>query len=186
MTIGRPALRPGTPGYAGAVRLESLFRLVDRIAGGRQWRHRVPGGSEPSARPRLVAVGAILVVCFLMGAGTVVIVALSAVNGADVTLPVWIRGLVILAITASLFYFLWRAWLGWYWAFRRLQLFTRVFPVVALVLSAIPGLFPLWMVIEQIVFAAVLIAAAVILTTAPMRVAFPRPAKRPAKARRSR
>lgn len=185
MTAGR-RLVPDQAGYAETVRLESLFRLVDRIAGGRQWQHRVPGAAEPAARRGLVAVGAILVACFVMGAGTVVVVALMAMDGAHITLPVWIRGLVILAITASLFYFLWRAWLGWYWAFRRLQLFSRIFPVVALVLSAIPGLFPIWMVIEQVVFAAILIVAAVILTAAPVRAAFPRPAKRRAASRRSR
>lgn len=176
----------GTAGYAeGVRRLESLFRLIDRIGGGRDWEHEVPGAAVPAARRRLVAVCAILAFCLLLGAGTVVAVFWMFLHGAEITLPVWIRGLVILGITASLFYFVWRAWIGKYWAFRRLQLFTRVFPVIALALSAVPGLFPLWMIVEQLVFAALLIVAAFLLSAAPMRAAFPRP-ERPARRKRRR
>lgn len=157
------------------MRLESLFRVVDRLAGGRDRNHRVLGASHDAARRGLTIVAAILVICTLLGAGTVVAVVWLHLTGHAVTLPVWIRGLVILAITASLFYFLWRAWLGWYWAFRRLQLFTRIFPAVALALSAIPGFFPVWMIVEQLVFAALLIVAAVLLSTTAMRQAFPKP-----------
>ncbi|MGO1629928.1 MAG: hypothetical protein ACTHX2_14040, partial [Microbacterium sp.] len=88
------------------MRLESLFRVVDRLAGGRDRNHRVPGASHDAARRGLVLVAAILIVCTLLGAGTVLAVVWLHLAGHTVTLPVWIRGLVILAITASLFYFL--------------------------------------------------------------------------------
>lgn len=167
--------------YAGRVQLEPLFRRVDRLAGGRDRDHRVPGAAAPGAARALTIVAIILVACTLLGAGTVVAVFWLFATGHDVSLPVWVRGLVILGITASLFYFLWRAWVGWYWAFRRLQLFTRVFPVVAIALSAIPGFFPTWMIIEQLVFAALLVASAVILSSAPIRAAFPKPDRSPKK-----
>ena len=88
---------------------------------------------------------------------------------------VWMRCLVVLAITTTLFYFLWRARAGWYWAFRRLQLFSRIFPIVALVLAAIPGLYPFWVVTEQILFAILLIGVSDYLQSDPVRAAFPKP-----------
>ncbi|WP_232531649.1 hypothetical protein [Microbacterium halophytorum] len=157
------------------MQLEPLFRRVDRLAGGRDRDFRVPGAAAPGAAKALAIVGVILVVCLLLGGGTVIAVFWLFAAGHDVSLPVWVRGLVILGITASLFYFLWRAWIGWYWAFRRLQLFTRVFPIIALALTAIPGFFPTWMIVEQLVFAALLVAATVILSSAPIRAAFPKP-----------
>lgn len=166
-------------------RLEPLFLLVDRLGGGRDWEHQVSGATVPGARRGLIAVSAILGACLLLGTGTVIVVFWLFLTGHTVTLPVWIRGLVILGITASLFYFVWRAWIGKYWAFRRLQLFTRVFPVIALVLSAIPHFFPLWMIVEQLVFACLLIVAAVILSAPPMREAFPQP-QRPPRRRKAR
>ena len=176
MTRGRPSLGDVRSGYAGVVRrLESFFLLIDRLGGGRDWQHEVPGAAVPAARRGLIAVSWVLAVCLLLGVGTVVAVFWMFLHGAEITLPVWIRGLVIAGITASLFYFVWRAWIGKYWAFRRLQLFTRVFPIVALGLSAIPHFFPGWMIIEQLVFAALLIVAAVILSTPAMREAFPKP-----------
>jgi len=96
-------------------------------------------------------------------------------NGDDVGFAVWMRCLVVLAITTTLFYFLWRAHAGWYWAFRRLQLFSRIFPIVALVLAAIPGLYPFWVVTEQILFAILLIGVSDYLQSDPVRAAFPKP-----------
>ena len=85
------------------------------------------------------------------------------------------RCLVVLAITTTLFYFLWRARAGWYWAFRRLQLFSRIFPIVALVLAAIPGLYPFWVVTEQILFAILLIGVSDYLQSDAVRAAYPKP-----------
>jgi hypothetical protein len=43
------------------------------------------------------------------------------------------------------------------------------------VIAAIPGLYPLWMVTEQIVFSLILIGVADYLDSDHMRAAFPRP-----------
>ena len=72
---------------------------------------------------------------------------------------------------------LWRARAGWYWAFRRLQLFSRIFPIVALVLAAIPGLYPFWVVTEQILFAILLIGVSDYLQSDAVRAAFPKPSR---------
>jgi hypothetical protein len=78
-----------------------------------------------------------------------------------------------------LFYFAWRAQRGYYWAYSRLRLFSKIFPIVALVTAAIPGLFPSWMVAEQICFALILLGIAEYLSTDHMREAYAKPPKAP-------
>ena len=47
-----------------------------------------------------------------------------------------------------------------------------VFPVITLVMAAIPGLYPVWMVTEQIVFSLIMIGIADFLTSDHMRAVF--------------
>lgn len=155
--------------------LEPLLRRLDRLAGGRSADHRVTQSDDPRVHRAFRAITILLVSCFVLGIGTVVTALALTVRGVDVGFAVWMRCLVVLGITATLFYFLWRARAGWYWAFRRLQLFSRIFPVVALVLAAIPGLYPFWVVTEQIVFALLLIGVSDYLQSDPLRAAFPKP-----------
>jgi hypothetical protein len=93
----------------------------------------------------------------LLGIGAVAVAVVLTVRGDQVPWAVWMRSGVVLAMTLTLFYFAWRAQRGYYWAYSRLRLFSKIFPVVTLVIAAIPGLYPLWMVTEQIVFSLVLI-----------------------------
>ncbi|WP_029150529.1 hypothetical protein [Microbacterium indicum] len=155
--------------------LETLLRRVDRLAGGSLRDIRVPRVADPRAALALRWVAWIFVGCLALGVATITIALVLTVEGSAPSLVVWMRCLVLFAITASLFYFLWRAQLGWYWAFRRLQLFTRIFPVVAIVLALIPGLFPVWVIAEQLLFGVLLIAAQVLLVSRPVREAFPKP-----------
>lgn len=74
--------------------------------------------------------------------------------------------------------FAWRAQLGYYWAYQRLRLFSRIFPIVTLVIAAIPGLYPFWMVIEQIVFSVLMVGIGDVLTSDHMRLTFPKPVRR--------
>jgi hypothetical protein len=60
-----------------------------------------------------------------------------------------------------------------------LRLFSRIFPIVTLVIATIPGLYPLWMTIEQIIFSLLMIGIGDILTTDHMREAFPKPQRSP-------
>ncbi|KQR91032.1 MAG: hypothetical protein J0I33_05980 [Microbacterium ginsengisoli] len=158
--------------------LEPMLRRLDRIAGGRAADHRVEPSTDPKVRRAFTVIAWLLVVCFLLGIATVVTGVVLLAVGAEVTIAVWMRCLVVLGISTTLFYFLWRARAGWYWAYRRLQLFSRIFPVIALVLAAIPGLYPLWVITEQIVFALILIGVSDYLQTDYMRAAFPKPAGR--------
>jgi hypothetical protein len=89
------------------------------------------------------------------------------------------RLVVVLAMTMTLFYFAWRAQRGFYWAYSRLRLFSKIFPIVALVTAAIPGLYPLWMITEQICFSLILLGIADYLSTDHMRAAYPKPARAP-------
>ncbi|MCI9858609.1 hypothetical protein [Microbacterium proteolyticum] len=157
------------------MQLEPTLRRLDRIAGGRQADHRVAVSDDPKVRRAFRAITLLLALGFVLGVATVVFALVMTVSGDDVGFAVWMRCLVVLAITTTLFYFLWRARAGWYWAFRRLQLFSRIFPVIALVLAAIPGLYPFWVVTEQILFAILLIGVSDYLQSDAMRAAYPKP-----------
>jgi hypothetical protein len=169
-------------------RLEPAFRLLDRVAGGRH--AAVVAAPEavahPSTRRAFTRVAWLLVLELALGLGAVAIALGMALSGASVTLPVWMRTVVVLGITATLFYFTWRASLGWYWAYQRLVLFTRIFPVVTLVLAAIPHLYPAWMITEQIVFSLILLGIGGYLGSAQLREVFPRPARAPREPRHER
>jgi hypothetical protein len=161
--------------------LESLFLRLDRIAGGRQAGVVI---SEADRRhPKTVRAFTwilwLLVVELIIGVGAVVVALVLAVDGESVSFAVWIRTLVVLAMTATLFYFAWRAQRGWRWAYQRLRLFAQIFPVITLVMAAIPGLYPLWMVSEQIVFSLIMIGIADFLTSDHMRSTFAAPRAEP-------
>lgn len=158
--------------------IEPGLQRLDRIAGGWLAGRRVPLPLDAKLRHAFSAVTWLLAACLALGAATVVTASVLATSGAEVTFAVWMRCLVVLGITATLFYFLARARRGWYWALRRLQLFSHIFPVVALALAAIPGLYPLWVIGEQILFAVVLIGVSDYLHTDAIRRAFPKPTAR--------
>jgi len=158
-------------------RLEPLFRRLDRLAGGRHSGLRIDAEllAHPRTRRAFVAIVWLLVVEFAIGIAAVVIALVLAADGIPVQWSVWMRTVVVLGMTATLFYFAWRASLGYYWGYSRLRLFSKIFPVITLVLAAIPGLYPLWMVTEQIVFSLILIGVADYLDSDHMRATFPRP-----------
>jgi hypothetical protein len=157
--------------------LEPVFRALDRVGGGRQADRRIR--EDLRGHPRTLRAFAgilwILLAEIVIGVAAVVIAIVLDLNGADIGWIVWFRGLVVLAITFTLLYFAWRASLGYYWAYSRLRLFSRIFPVITLVIATIPGLYPYWMLVEQIVFSLLLIGIGDILTSEHMRAAFPKP-----------
>jgi hypothetical protein len=110
-----------------------------------------------------------------VGAGALAFALALASSGASIPLAVWLRATVVLLITLSLYVFAWRAQLGYWWAYSRLRLFSAVFPVVTLALAAIPGLYPLWMIVEQVLFAGFMLGIGVLLRTAHMRSVFQKP-----------
>ncbi|MGO4454097.1 hypothetical protein [Arthrobacter sp. RAF14] len=158
--------------------LEPLLLRLDRIAGGRQAGVLIEEHQRlhPKTRRAFTWVLWLLVVELVLGVGAVVVALVLASSGEPVPFAVWMRTVVVLAMTATLFYFAWRATKGWYWAYQRLRLFAQIFPVVTLVMAAIPGLYPLWMVTEQIVFSLIMIGIGDFLTSDHMRNAFRKPA----------
>lgn len=124
---------------------------------------------------RIVAV--LLAGLFLIGGGAVLEAANLTYSGRPVSGIVWWRLLVILAIASTLFYFWWRARLGYWWAYSRLRLFSIVFPVVAVGTSLIPGLYPRWMVVEQLLFSSLLIAVFALLSRPAFRAVYRRPGR---------
>src|SRR6478735_4178472 len=157
--------------------METLLSRLDRIAGGRHAGYTVPpeGRDDPRTRRAFVVIAWLLVAELLIGLAAVVVALVLAFGGVAVPFPVWMRSVVVLGMTVTLFYFAWRATKGYYWAYSRLRLFSKIFPVVTLVIAAIPGLYPLWMVTEQIVFSLILIGVADYLDSDHMRAVFPRP-----------
>jgi hypothetical protein len=159
--------------------LEPVFLRLDRIAGGRLAERRIREEmfTHPRTRRGFAGILWILAAEIVVGVVAVIIAIVLTAHGQQLQWAVWFRSVAVLAITATLLYFAWRAALGYYWAYSRLRLFSRIFPIVTLVIATIPGLYPLWMTIEQIVFSLLLIGVGDILTGDAMREAFPKPAK---------
>jgi hypothetical protein len=187
--VSSAAEAAGRPGFArvgfldrvsGLLRpLEPLFLRLDRIAGGRLAARRIQEDmiTHPRTRRGFAGILWILAAEIVVGVAAVIIAIVLTIDGVQLHWAVWFRSVAVLAITATLLYFAWRASLGFYWAYSRLRLFSRIFPIVTLVIAAIPGLYPLWMTIEQIVFSLLLIGVGDILTGNAMREAFPKPVK---------
>ena len=156
---------------------EPIFLKLDGFAGGRQSALVIPDSSRahPKTRRAFVAVTWLLVVELLIGIAAVVVAVVVVAQGIGLPWSVWMRSVVVLGMTATLFYFSWRAQKGYYWAYSRLRLFSKIFPVITLVLAAIPNLYPFWMVTEQIIFSLVLIGVADYLDSDHMRASFPKP-----------
>lgn len=157
--------------------MEHLLQRLDRLAGGRHAGYIVPaeGRDHPRTRRAFVVIFWLLLAELLIGAAAVAVAVVLTLDGVVLPFAVWMRALIVLAMTATLFYFAWRAQKGYYWAYSRLRLFSKIFPVVTLVLAAIPGLYPLWMVTEQILFSLLLIGVADYLDSDHMRSVFPKP-----------
>ncbi|QWT23662.1 hypothetical protein KPL76_13320 [Subtercola sp. PAMC28395] len=164
-----------------------IFDRIDRLAAGRLAGFRIPEEQRTHAKTRraFTAITWLLAFEFVLGTAALVIALTLTLNGQTVAWAVWFRGLVVLGITLTLFYFSWRARAGYYWAYSRLKLFSKIFPVVTLVIAAIPGLYPLWMITEQILFSLVLIGVADYLSSDHMRSVFVKPELPARRSRRS-
>ena len=168
------------PGTLGAV-VDALFGRfrVDRLAGGRQ--HAYVVREDMRSHPRTVRafqrIRTLLIGETAIGLTAIVIAVVLSSSGISVPWAVWFRSTVVLMLTLSLYVFAWRAQLGYYWAYSRMRLFSRIFPLVTVVVASFPGLYPTWMVVEQLVFSGLMVGIAVQLSGPVMRSAFPAPPK---------
>jgi hypothetical protein len=160
---------------------ERLLVWVDRLAAGRQATLRVDevGRTDPRTDAAFTRVAWLLLAEFVVGGGALVEAVTLTRRGDVVPGRVWWRLLVIFGIATTLFYFVWRARLGYWWAYSRLRLFSLVFPLVAISTCLIPGLYPPWMIAEQVLFSAVLLVVRRVLSSAHLRSVYVRPARRP-------
>jgi len=161
--------------------VESVLLEIDRLAGGRHADHTISEEmrTDPKTRRAFVTITWLLAAGLLLGLAAVVVAVVLLLRGDQVAWVVWMRLVVVLGMTMTLFYFAWRAQRGFYWAYSRLRLFSKIFPIVALVTAAIPGLYPLWMITEQICFALILLGIADYLSTDHMREAYAKPPRVP-------
>ena len=161
--------------------IERVLLEIDHVAGGRHGDHTISEEmrTDPKTRKVFFVITWLLVAELVIGAGALAVPVMLRLRGDEVPWVVWMRLGVVLAMTTTLFYFAWRAQRGYYWAYSRLRLFSKIFPVVALVTAAIPGLYPLWMVTEQIVFSLLLLGICDYLSTDHMREAYAKPPRAP-------
>ncbi len=153
--------------------VEPLLKFLDVVGAGRQARRR--GDEEAVESGRVRRAFAAVMVLLAVVAAVDFVAAIVAFSLPEVSWLPRMRSVIVLLITLSLFYFVWRSSAGYWWAYSRLRLFSIVFPVVTAVLALIPGLYPTWMTVEQLAVCVVLVAVAVILFSAPLRQAYPRP-----------
>ncbi|HET9656662.1 MAG TPA: hypothetical protein VFP72_15005 [Kineosporiaceae bacterium] len=156
---------------------ERLLLLLDRVAAGRWAGHRIAEThrADPRIRTAFTWVTSLLLAEILIGGGAVGEAIVRTDEGDHVSLLVWWRLVVVFGIATTLLYFVWRARLGFWWAYSRLRLFSLVFPAVAITTCLVPGLYPDWMVVEQLLFSCVLLVVRRVLSAPPLRVAFVRP-----------
>lgn len=157
--------------------VESVARVLDRIGGGRQARLRVSpeGVGDPRTRQVLGDVTTAITAAFSLDVAAVLVAVLRTELGSQLGWVVWTRLVMISLLTVSLYYFVWRARHGWWWAYSRLRLFSMIFPAVAIGTSLVPGLYPPWMVVEQLVLAGILLVVARLLNGRHLRAAYAKP-----------
>lgn len=156
---------------------EHLLGKIDRIAGGKKAGITIApeGLDHPKTKTAFRWINWLLIFELVLGFGAVVYAIIIAKAGEPVPFAVWMRTVVVLGMTVTLFYFFWRATKGLYWGYQRLRLFSQIFPVITLVMAAIPGLYPVWMITEQIVFSLIMIGVGDFLTSDHMREVFRKP-----------
>lgn len=161
--------------------VEAVARVLDRIGGGRKAHLRVPAEhrEHPETRRILADVAAGITAAFSLDVAAVLLGVMWSELGVQLSWVVWMRLVMIALLTASLYYFVWRAMHGWWWAYSRLRLFTIIFPMVAIGTCLVPGLYPTWMIVEQLVLAAILLVVARLLNSAHLRAAYVKPVPPP-------
>ncbi|WP_345437669.1 hypothetical protein [Microbacterium gilvum] len=156
--------------------LDEVLLRVDRLAAGRQRDVRIPADrlDSPALHRDWLVVRVLLGVAIMLGVSAVGIAFWLTLQGVPEPVLVWFRSVVVLGLTGGLGYFSFRAEQGWLWAYSRMRLFSFVFPAVTLVIAAVPGLYPFWMTVEQVAFAAIMLTVGAILSTRRMRTAYRR------------
>jgi hypothetical protein len=89
-----------------------------------------------------------------------------------VTDAVWVRGSIVVASATLMSVFAARAAQGSKGAFRRLRVVSAVMVVAIVVIVAVPGVFPVWMKVDQAVCGVVLLSVVLVVNGKHLRTAF--------------
>ena len=105
--------------------VESVLLEIDRLAGGRHGDHTISEEmrTDPKTRRVFVAITWLLVVELVLATSALAVPVMLHMRN-EVAWVVWMRLIVVLGMTITLFYFAWRAKRGFYWAYSRLRLFS--------------------------------------------------------------
>jgi len=103
---------------------------------------------------------------------TLVAIILLRANPAIVNDAVWIRGSIVVASAAFMFFFALRASSGAPRAFLRVRVISAIMLVAIVVIIALPGIFPLWMKLEQAVCGLLLLGVVVLVNGPRLRSFF--------------
>lgn len=132
--------------------------------------------AERLSHPRTVAalrvVTALVSTYVALSVLTVGAIVVMRNNTAEVTDAVWTRAIIVVGTALLMLSFAARAARGSRRSYRRLRILPIVMVVAIVVIVAIPGAFPLWLKIEQVVCAVLLTVVAVIVNGRAMRCAF--------------
>jgi hypothetical protein len=117
----------------------------------------------------------VLISCYVgLSALTMVFAVLMGDDKELVPDSVWVRGVIVLAASIMLLVFATRAARGSRSAWLRTQIFAAVMVVAIAVIVSIPGLFPVWMKIEQVVCGLLLVGVFALARGRALRAAFAR------------
>jgi uncharacterized membrane-anchored protein len=119
-------------------------------------------------KPVKLLVGAYLTVAVL----TLVAIVLLRDDKTAVNDAVWVRGTIVVISAALMFAFARRADRGSRGAYRRVRILSAVMVVAIAVIVALPGTFPVWMKIDQVVCGLVLLGVTVLVNRQDMRARF--------------
>ncbi|MFC5185584.1 hypothetical protein [Actinomadura harenae] len=95
-------------------------------------------------------------------------------NSSSVTTPVWVRLIIVAVSSLILFALTLRAARGSRGAFRRLRILSAVMLVAIVVIISLPGMFPVWMRVEQGVCGVLLLGVVLISGNRGLRAGFSR------------
>src|SRR5262249_28994345 len=148
-----PAGRPMPP---DAIRRDALGMTTSTSA------------AAQALRGTKVLVGAYLALCVL----TLVFAGINSGNASMVNDAVWTRGVIVTISAVLSFSFVTRAARGSRKGFLRLRIVSAVMTVAIAILISLPGLFPVWMRIEQGVCGVLLLAVVAIVNSRRVRSLF--------------
>lgn len=115
----------------------------------------------------------LLVGCYVaLSVGTLGVIVALRDNAAEVNSAVWTRGVIVVASALLTFSFAARAGHGHRRSYLRLRIISFVMPVAIVAIIAAPGMFPVWMKVDQAICGAFLVGVAVLANRGSVRSLF--------------